>query len=494
MKVLLIYPPATVYGSGILRPSIPLGLLYLTAFLKTKNVEVKFLDALAEDADRVVKNGSGRKFGMSFKAIKKVIGEFNPDIVGISTMYTAYIDDSLALAKFVKGLNKKIMVVLGGSHVSVDPVTIAKNKYVDVAVFGEGENTLYELTQNKDWSQIDGIAYKKGKKIIKNKARELIKDISVLPYPAWEDLNVEKYKYGGAFNMRYPCFPIVSSRGCPGHCLYCSVNAVWCYKWRGRNASNVVDEMEMLIQKFGAKEFSFQDDSVSVDVNRLEEICKEIIKRKLNIKWTTPNGIAHWTLNKKILKLMKEAGCYRITFGIESGDPELRRWVGKPYNLDQAKELTEYANKLGFWTLATNIIGFPYETKEQMLSTFNFALKSDVDLAFFFRLGPRPGTPIYEMFKKEGWLMKDKHMLFSEDVACRTKYFTGEEILEWQRYLSKNFLIKRWLSFNSILRIARKIRSFEDFCYILKIAWSGIKLSKNLVVVKKGINSKSFSV
>ena len=318
-------------------------------------------------------------------------------------MFTAYFDDSLETAKIVRKVNKKIKIVVGGSHVSIDPVEVIKNKEIDVAVYGEGEETLWQLATKNDLSKIKGIVYKDGKKIIKNEPRELIKNLDDLPFPAWEDLELGKYGLnGGSFNMRKPVFPLVSSRGCPGHCLYCSVNSVWQHKWRGRSAKNVVDEMELLINKYGAREFAFQDDSVSVDKIRLKEICKEIIERKIDIKWTTPNGIAHWTLTKDLLLLMKKAGCYRITFGIESGDKELRRWVGKPYSLEQAKDLTEYANKIGYWTLATNIVGFPYENKENLENTLNFAVKSDVDLAFFFRLGPRPGTPIYEIFLKEG--------------------------------------------------------------------------------------------
>lgn len=488
---MLIYPPGTVYGEGLLTSNIPVGLLYLTAYLKKKGVTVKFLDALGTDSKRMVKNGKGRRFGMSIKKIFDEISKFKPDMVGIGTMFTAYFDDSLEIARLVKKVDKNIKVVLGGSHVSIDPVSVVKNKWVDVAVYGEGEETLWELVKGVDLKNIQGIVFKENKKIVKNDARELVKNLDDLPFPAWEELDLPKYGLGGSFNMRTPVFPLVSSRGCPGHCLYCSVNSVWQHKWRGRSAENVVDEMEMLINKYGAREFAFQDDSMSVDKVRLEKICNEIIRRKINIKWTTPNGIAHWTLTKDLLLLMKKSGCYRITFGIESGDRELRRWVGKPYSLDQAKELTKYANKIGYWTLATNIIGFPYENRENIDNTFKFALKSDVDLAFFFRLGPRPGTPIYEMFAKEGWLMKDKHMLFSEDVACQTKYFSGEEIIAMQKKLYKNFLIKRWMSPMSIFRILNKIKSWEDFDYILKISWAGYKLTKNLLTTRVGVTSRA---
>lgn len=493
-RVLLIHPPGTVYGTGLLKASIPMGLLYISSYLKSKKVEVLFLDAIAGDLDRVEKRGKGKRYGMSDKNIAKVIRKFKPDIVGIGNMFTAYFDDVVETAKLVKSIDKNILVVVGGSHVSVDPIEVIKNKSIDVAVYGEGEETMWEIVKNKKFNQIKGIVYQVGKKIIKNIPRDLIKDLDTLPYPDWETLDYKKYVMGGPFNMRKPVFPLISSRGCPGHCLYCSVNAVWQHRWRGRSAVNVVNEMEYLMKNFGAKEFAFQDDSVSVDKKRLEEICDEIIKRKLNIRWTTPNGIAHWTLTKPLLKKMKEAGCYRITFGIESGDQEMRRWVGKPYSLEQARDLTRYANSIGYWTLATNIIGFPYETKENINNTFNFALKSDVDLAFFFRLGLRPGTQIFEIFKKEGWLIKDRHVMFSEDATFQTKYFSGEEVIDMQKKLYRNFLIRRWLNPMSIFRVLNKIRSWEDLNYIMRIISAGIRLNIHLLSAKKAVTSKILKV
>lgn len=400
----------------------------------------------------------------------------------------------MELSKLIKSVNRDIVVVVGGSHVSVDPIEVLKKKSIDIAVYGEGEETMWNILKCKKLNQVKGIVYREGKKIIKTEARDLIPNLDILPFPDWETLNYDKYIMGSSFNMRKPVFPLISSRGCPGHCLYCSVNAVWQHKWRGRSAVNVVDEMEYLIKNFGAKEFAFQDDSVSVDKKRLEEICNEIINRKLNIRWTTPNGIAHWTLSKELLVKMKKAGCYRITFGIESGDPELRRWVGKPYSLEQAKELTKYANKLGFWTLATNIIGFPYETKDNINNTFKFAIESDVDLAFFFRLGLRPGTAIFDIFKKEGWLIKDKHLMLSEDATFQTKNFSANEIVSMQKQLYRKFLIRRWLNPLSFFRIINKIRSWEDLRYIFEIAWAGIKLNINLLSTKNGVTSKVLKV
>lgn len=494
-RVLLISPPGTVYGTGILRPIIPLGLMYLASYVREKiGEEVKILDALTEGIERVVKHRGGRRYGMSEAAIGKVIREYKPDVVGVSNMYTAYEADVVEICRLVKKINSDILTVVGGAHVSINPKAMTQKKDIDVAVYGEGEITFGEIVAGKSLGVIKGIVYKEGRKLVMNQRREPVANLDDLPFPAWDMIEAEKYCVGNVFHMREPAFQIVSSRGCPNHCLYCSIHSLWEHRWRGRSAKNVVDELEFLNQNFGAREFSFQDDSMSVDKERMRKICEEIIKRGLDVKWTTPNGIAHWTLDKKIIKRMKQAGCYRITFGIESGDVETRRWVGKPFDLDQATELIKYANSLGMWTLTTNILGFPYDTREKMMATLDYAIKSEVDLAFFFILGPRPGTPIYEIFKREGWLMKDKRMLFSENVACRTKYFSGEEIIALQGEMYQMFLKKRWFRPGAIFRLINKVRSWEDGLYLARIGIHSVRLLWGLMLTKKVVTSKTLRV
>jgi len=407
--------------------------------------------------------------GLGWIEVKKIIKDFKPDVVGISIMFTAYFDDALRLAKVVKAVNKKIYVVMGGSHVSTDPKACVTNKDVDFAVYGEGEKTMEELLmaleKKKPVGKIKGMAYKTKTGVAMNPPRELVKNLDDIPFPAWDMLNISKYDLGEDYQMRRPTFYITSSRGCPMHCAYCSSFAVWQHRWRGRSAQNVVDEIELLVKSYGAKEIAFFDDSISVDRKRLVEICNEIIKRKLNIRWSTPNGIAHWTLDKDLIKLMRKAGCYRITFGIESGDVETRRFVGKPFDLNQAKELTKYANSLGMWTLATNIIGFPYETKEQIDRTLKYAIDSGVDIASFFRLGLRPGAPVYDIFEKEGWLPKDKEAIYKEDMSCKTKYFSPEDLQLIQKEMFSQFYTKRWGSPLALIRLIPKIKSWEEAKY-----------------------------
>jgi radical SAM superfamily enzyme YgiQ (UPF0313 family) len=199
---------------------------------------------------------------------------------------------------------------------------------------------------------------------------------------------------------------------------------------------------------------------------------------------------------------MKKAGCYRVTFGIESGNPETRRFIGKPYDLGQAKKMIKHANKIGMWTICTNIIGFPYETKRQIGDTINFALKCDTDLAIFYLLCPHPGTAVYEIFKKEGltnfdYIFTPQKKLKSEDFGLigralagrgvKTKNFSEEQLGEMLSQAYRKFLRKRYLSFFlNPLRIFQKIHSLEDGGYVLKIIYNTAK------VFFREVGSKTF--
>lgn len=499
MRILLIYPPVTIYGPGKVSPHPPLGLAYLAAVAEQKKHIVKILDCLAKGAHVIKRSGKFTRVGLSAKDIKKEITTFEPDLTGVSVMFTAFADDAHQVAKIAKDAFPQIPVVFGGAHVSIDPEAILKDKNVDFAVYGEGEEAFLNLVKTLkgkgDLGQITGIAYRRGRKVIVNPPTTYIKNLNELPFPARHLLDLKVYdEESDPFCMRHPLTSMVTSRGCPGRCVYCSIHAIWGHTWRSRSAKNVVDEIEYLVKDYGIREIHFQDDSMSVDKKRMNEICDEIIKRKVDVKWATPNGIAHWTLDKNLLRKMKRAGCYRVTFGFESGNPEMRRWVGKPYSLEQAKEMTKFANKTGMWTIATNILGFPYETREQMEDTIDFAIDSDCDMALFFRLGPRPGTPVYEIFKKEGWLPKNEHELFSESVACDTKFVKGKDLYKIQSIAYSTFLKKRFISFLNPLRILRKIHSLEDLFYAYRLSMAGVQMALNVLRIREGVTSKTLRV
>ncbi len=497
MEILLINPyySQMIDNYSFIRPAPPLGLMYLASYLRKHNLTCKIAELGVFDTRDALKMGRRVRFGLSDEAISDMIQKENPKIVGLTCMYSIYYHDVIEIANTVKKIYPGVKIVLGGNHASSYWQQILRHPSIDYVVLGEGEETFLELSkkllQSEPVAPILGLAFRdKDNAVIKNEARHLIKDLDVIPFPALDLIDFKKYLgEGNPFAMRFPVAGIISSRGCPGDCVYCTVKAVWGRTWRGRSPKNVVDEIELLYNTYSIKEFAFLDDSASVDRKRWETICDEIIARKLDIRWSTPNGIAHWTLTKDILDKMKKAGCYRVTFGIESGDPGTRRFLGKPYSLDQAKKLIQYANRIGMWTISTNIIGFPYEQLGSIQKTIEFAKQSGTDFATFYLLIPQPTSDVYQYFKKEGLQNFDaffesfdfdekefeKMNYVLNEIGSDTVYFKKEELNRLQNVAYRSFIIFRaWTYLLNPLKLLRKIHSGEDLRYILRLVSRGM--------------------
>jgi len=480
-------------------PAPPLGLMYLSSYLRKYGLESKIAELNIFNIKNAHIIGDRVRFGLSDKKIISILKKTKPKIIGITSMYSVYYRDVMEIAKSIKKFNKKIKVVIGGNHPSSYYNYILKDKNIDFVVIGEGEVTFLELCQaiikkKKNFNTIKGIAFNHQGKIIRTPVRELIQNLDEIPFPARDLVNFTKYiplRRDNVYLMRYPASTIITSRGCPGHCIYCTVKAVWGRSWRGRSAKNVVDEIKELSVKYGINELAFMDDSASVNKKRWNEICDEIIKRKIDIKWNTPNGIAHWTLDKPSIKKMYDAGCYRITFGIESGNTDTRKFLGKPYPLSQAKELINYANKIGMWTICTNIIGFPYEKMTSIRDTINFAKNSGTDFATFYHLIPQPTSDVYKYFKKENLLNFDyffeklemdgdefeKINYVLNETGADTLEFKKEELQKIQKDAYREFIIYRAFSFiANPTKIINKIHSKEDLMYAVRLLSNGFKI------------------
>ncbi len=206
--------------------------------------------------------------------------------------------------------------------------------------------------------------------------------------------------------------------------------------------------MESLIKTYGIKEFRFFDDNISWDKKRIIEICDEIIKRKLGIRWDTPNGVAIATLDQEVLEKMKKSGYYKIIMGIESGSETTLKFMRKPVVLNHAKEIIKICNDLGIWTWSTFVIGFPDETKEEIQKTINFAKNSGLNFATFYIAQPYPGTELYHVYEKEGLLKSGfiKHRVLS--------------------YLNPTKFYSEFL---------KKIKSFEDLSYVFRMFLNLVK-------------------
>ncbi len=508
MRVLLIYPPITLHRLDVSPPSKSalVGLGYIGSVLQKAGHTVKILDCLKSSLANFAVDSDFRRHGIPDEQILEEIKSFNPEVVGISSMFTSYFKDAHNIARIVKEYNKDIFVIFGGAHASIFPDSVMKDSNVDVAVIGEGERTIVELLRSyQDREKLEGvkgISYRENGVVKKESAREFIENLDEIPFPAWDLLEEEletiwQEHKKNKFLMRRPIGYILTSRGCPNDCYFCSVKLVWSRKWRARSAKNIVDEIEFLKNKFGCCEFHFVDDNSSVSKKRMHEICDEILARNLNIKVATPTGIAIATLDKEILQKMKRAGFYRLCFGLETGDQECQKIIKKRINLNKAKEVIADANRIGFWTSGTFIIGFPHDTMKEIRATIDFIKSTNMDFAIVYLLTPQPGTEVYKIFKEQGLIDLDSYIdPHSEDwykisiTYCngfKSLHFSNEELQHILSNLYKEFLKYKIFSFQTYVNILRKIKSIEDLKYMFKL----ISFPMNMII--KMITRKDIS-
>jgi magnesium-protoporphyrin IX monomethyl ester (oxidative) cyclase len=486
-KILLINPYITVAKDDPAQPAPMLSLPYLAAYLEKHGFKVGLIDAAGQGCDRRENIGAKIRYGLTAQEISNCIKAEKPDIVGITAPSTSHAADVHDMARLAKEIYPKVKVVCGGAHASSNPGSVLADENIDLVIIGEGEETLLDIARRQEKGEplegTPGTGMMKDGKLHLSTPRPYIDNLDSIPFPARHLLPMESFLHrsseGINYAMRKRFITMISSRGCPGECIYCAVKTVWGRKWRGRSAVNVVDEMEELMKKYDAGEIHFLDDSISVSKDRLSAICDEIIRRKLDIKWTTPNGIAIWLMDKPLIKKMKKAGCYRLTFGLESGNKDTLKFIGKKYDYAMAKELIHYANSIGMWTIGTFIIGFPYEKRESIEDTISFAVDSGVDFAVFYIANPFPGTRMYDYYAEAGLLPKDASTIVR---GVDTKEFSHAELVRFQ---SEGFSRVMRARLRSPWMFLLKVRNFEDLVYMYKLGRQFLRMLLNSRKIEK---------
>ncbi len=418
MKILLINPPQTFYpGSEPPAGNLPLGLMYIAAMLTKAGYPTEILDAFMADS-LPQKNGETLSVGMPFDQIKLEIERRKPDILGISGPFTCQIENSVKVSDMAKQVNPKILTVVGGPHVTTVPVGFLEEaKSVDIAVVGEGEFIMPELAAffegKKALDEILGIAFRQDGKIKLNPSRDFIKNLDDLPYPAYDLVDMEKYLNSnmGYRSFRKRAISMITSRGCPFNCCFCSVHLHMGRGFRANSANYVLNHIEYVVEKFGVKNIFFEDDNLTLDLARFEAICDGLIAKKIKIGWETPNGVRADCLNLNLLKKMKKSGCKSVFFGVESGDQQiLDNVICKSLDLNRVVEVAKICKDIDLKTGAFYIIGFPGEKKENMQKTVDFALKlkRDYDVGMhLFMATPSYGTRLYEECKSKGYIQEN---------------------------------------------------------------------------------------
>lgn len=423
MKVLLIVP--NLYSHDFM-PC--LSVAYLKGFINEKT------DHEAVVVDLVYHRKDWKEY------LLRRIKEEKPDIIGPSVLSFNF-PEGLMIARFIKE-NFDIKIIFGGVHVILAPDEVIENDQVDIISTGEGELVLKELLDKSlDCKDVKGIWYKQGKKVVKNEKRRLISNLDDLPFPDFEDFELERY-----FVVNHDHLPIMGSRGCPFNCTFCSNHALKKNlegKYvRFRSAENVIEEIELRIKQYknrGLRFFYFFDDTFIFDKKFVLEFCKKYVRKGFHkhFKWTA--NVRANLVTEEIIKAMKDAGCYEVRMGVESGNDYIRNTV---YNRNMSEEqLTNSFKIIKKYELELRldfIIGAPYETIEMMEESLELAKKSGGDRVFFARLYPFPGTKIKNVCEKEHVIEENTRLgekgMPPVDI---TRFVSKKELRQFARKISQ---------------------------------------------------------
>ena len=407
MKVLLINPPFYRL-MGLKYPSFPIGLCYLSSYLR-ENGHESFVYNIEHDTEtkhlgfsKITENYDEYLAALKddhhviWDQVNERLRKLKPDVVGITVM-TPKLASALKVAEIVK-TQDDIPVIFGGPHPTIAPESILESSFVDYVVRGEGEETIVELINQFEGdgklSEIKGLSFTSRNRVCHNPGRGFINEIDKLPFPDRESLlDVESYSPEALGWM-------VTSRGCPYNCTYCAAHTLWGRGVRFRSPENILAEIKHVKEKYKTKEFYFRDDSFTVNKKRVSDLCKLIREEDVCIYWGCDTRAD--LIDSDVLDQMKSAGCTSISLGVESGSDRILKFIKKGVTKNQLSSAAALIRKAGIQWSAFFMIGFPTETRSEIEETISFMKELDPDHATFSIVTPYLGTEIYDYSVKAG--------------------------------------------------------------------------------------------
>jgi radical SAM superfamily enzyme YgiQ (UPF0313 family) len=457
MKIALVFPPynhkkfnenlRTVDEEFGIYP--PLNLAYVAAILEKAGHEVILIDAKA--------------LKLSKKAALEKVKKFNPDLLGF--MLTTYMfHQTLDWIRYLKQ-NTDLPVVVGGINVMNYPRETLSHQEIDYAIIGSAKKALPQLVdaleQGKDFTKIKGLCYKNNGEVNINQPDSLAEDIDELPFPARHLL--PNHRYYSFISKRKNFTIMVTAKGCPYPCTFCAIGKI---PYSERSPKKIADEIEECYEKYNVREIDFFTATFTLNKSKVMELCEEIKKRGLNIDWSCRSRCD--TVNEKLLKEMASAGCKRIYYGIESGDPRILKAVKKNINLKQVEKAIKLTQKYGIKALGFFMIGNPGETRESVEKTVKFAKKLNLDFIQVMRTIPKPCTDLDEDLKRKTGKDYWRDFVLGKEEEKRLPNIwcdlSDKEIDHYMKklyslYFSPKYIIKTILGIKSFHELRRYIKA-----------------------------------
>lgn len=463
-NIVLVYPPVSMSGKykkvSTGHEVAPQPLICLAGVLRQNNFKCSLIDANA--------------LSLSIDETVNQILAFSPKYVGI-TSPTMLISTAGGMAKKIKENNPDIITIVGGPHITAVPKeTMVLYPDIDIGVLGEGEITIVELLnaiENKiSLEYIKGIIYRKNGNLKITSARPFIKDIDILPFPAWDLLPdiLKHYQQSAVKIDRLPHISIVSSRGCPFRCIFCARN-VFGNTMRTHSADYIIKMIKYLIKEYKIKSISFEDENFVIYKKRLIEFCDRIIDEKIDITWNCASNVS--AVDPQILSLMKKAGCWQINYGIESGSQRILDFIKKSTKLENIERALRMTRDVGIITKGYFIIGHPTETRESIQETINFIKRIDLDVFQMSFMVPLPGAELYTIANQYGEFKNEWDNMNIWTPLFIPTGFTKEELERESKRVYRAFYFRWRPIFTYLKRTVRTsnfIKFFKDGFKILK--------------------------
>jgi radical SAM superfamily enzyme YgiQ (UPF0313 family) len=450
MKILLIQPPVLDFYQTSIRTQ-PIGLAYLAAPLQEHNHEVHILDCHTARRKTIpippelsylkefypFNDRSPFKlytgfyhFGMGWDEIRKKIEKSKADVFGISSSFTPYHGEALKVAQLIKEWDSKKIVVMGGSHVSCDPEGVLKSPFVDYVIMGEGEYRLSFLIhclkngKQEEIGLIDGIGYRRNGEININHLRSFIPDIDSMPLPDRDLLDPDRYR----INKKRSTM-IITSRGCPHGCAYCSAHLVMGSSFRVRSPENILEEMIECSKKYGIEVFDIEDDNFTFNQERAKRLMRLIIETfgESRLELSAMNGISFASLGGELIPLMKRVGFHTLNLSYVSTALSTKERMKRPQPVIEFGSILKEAEKAGLNVVAYAILGIPGQTLEEMIDTLVYLMGKRVLIgpSIYY---PTPGTVLFQRCKKDGILPSNPSQWRSSGLPIETKEFNRLDV------------------------------------------------------------------
>jgi len=465
-KVLLINPGISGdarYGKfkdvGSYLP--PYGLLSIAAVLEEHGCIIKVIDADA-------------RVPLSDNEIKNIISNFQPNIIGI-TAYSIGRNQLIELANSIRTYSSAL-IVTGGPHVISLPDDLAEYDCFDMLVYGEGEYVMLDIARysidEESIENIDGIMYRKDGEVIKNRPRAYIQDLDTLPYPAFHLLdNLFDYRPMQLLYKKPPVLTLIVGRGCPFECIFCK--PIWGRSVRLNSAEYIMGLVKKVVADYGIREILFYEDSFCLSKERVMDLCDMLIEADMGLIWSCSANVR--TLDKETLGKMKEAGCWLISVGIESGNDEVLKFINKPVTVEEVRLVCAWANDIGMKVRGFFMLGHPIDTKETIKQTIDFALELPLHTVNFCIMTLMPGTKARQIAHKYGKVNYDYSLGTGhpgETLSFVPEGLTSEYLSKMQRKAYKSFFVRPVQAW----RLLKGVDSVEDIKKYWKLCVAFVKL------------------